>query len=146
MRGSIAIRPRSLPKPLSPRSDAGSSVTSTDRGVATRNHDELGDPHTLLDDECPLLVGVEKDDFELAAVAAVDEAWRVDDRDAVLSREPGARMDEAGVAFRDRDGEAGSDECPRAGRQLYSLGRGKVEPRVAGVRAHRQRRVRRAAA
>ena len=50
-------------------------------------------------------------------------------------REAGARLDEAGIALGDRDGEAGRDERPLAGRQLDVLARGEVESRVAVVGA-----------
>jgi hypothetical protein len=56
-------------------------------GGKLENH-ELGDPHARLDDEGLRRVGVEEIDEELAAVAGVDEARRVDDRDAVLGGEP----------------------------------------------------------
>ena len=62
-------------------------------------------------------IGVEQHDLELAAVAGVDEARRVHDRDAVPRGEPGPRLHEAGVAVGDRDGETGADERPaRRGR------------------------------
>ena len=54
--------------------------------------------------------------------------------------EAGARLDEAGVAFGDRDGESRPHERARAGRELDPLGRREVEAGVAGVRARRQRR------
>ena len=52
-------------------------------------------------------------------------------------REPRARLDEAGVALRDRDGEAGADERPLARRELDALagrrGRGRRRPRTPAV-------------
>ena len=130
-----------LPKPFSPRSLAGSSVTSTGSRRRDRDDDELRDPHPRLDDERLLAVGVEEHDLELAAIAGVDEARRVHDRDAVPRREPRARLDEAGVAVGDRDREAGADDGARSRRELDPLAGGEVEARVAGVRARRQRRL-----
>ena len=48
--------------------------------------------------------------------------------------EPGARLDEAGVALRDGDREAGADRRPLPRSQLDALARGEVEAGVARVR------------
>ena len=120
---------RDDPKPRTPRSDSGSSSTSTSSTSGSGEDHELGDPHPRLDDERLARVGVEQVDLQLAAVAGVDEARRVDDRDAVLRGEARARLDEAGVPLRDRDGEAGPDERALAGRELDALARGEVEAR-----------------
>ena len=93
-----------------------------------------------------LAVGVEQHDPELAAVAGVDEPGRVDDRDPVPRREPRARLDEAGVALRDRDREAGADDRALARAELDALARGEIEPGVARVGALGQRPRRRAGA
>ena len=103
--------------------------------LGDREDDELRDAHPRLDHERLARVGVQERHLELAAVAGVDQAGRVDERDAVTRREAGARLDEAGIALGDRDGEAGRDERPLAGRQLDVLARGEVESRVAVVGA-----------
>ena len=99
-----------------------------------RQHDELGDPHPRLDDERLARVGVQQRDAQLAAVAGVDEPGRVHDRDPVLRREARARLDEPGVARRDRDREPGADERPlaraRARRARTRRGRGPRRPRT----------------
>ena len=82
-------------------------------------------------------VGVQQHDPQLAAVAGVDEARRVDDRDAVLRREPRTRLDEPRVAVGDRDREPGADERTLAGRELDALAGREVEARIARVRARR---------
>ena len=69
------------------------------------------------------------------------EPGRVHDRDAVLRCETRARLDEAGVALRDRDGEPGADHRTLAGPELDALARREVEPCVACVRATRDERV-----
>ena len=55
---------------------------------------------------------------QLAAVAGVDEARRVHDRDPVPGREPRARLHEAGVPLGDRHCEPGRDQRPLARREL----------------------------
>src|SRR5581483_10081334 len=104
-------------------------------------HDELRDAHAGLDDERLARIRVQEDDLQLAAVAGVDEPGRVDDRDPVLRREPRARLDEAGIAVGDRDGEPGADERPLAGPELDPLARREVEPGIAAVRTRRHDRV-----
>jgi hypothetical protein len=53
----------------------------------------------------------------------------------VLGGEARARLDEAGVSRRNRDGQAGADECTATRRELDAFARGEVEARVVGVRA-----------
>ena len=96
-------------------------------------HDELGNPHSRLDDERLPQIGVQQGDLKLAAVARVDEARRIDDRDAMLRREPGAWLDKPGIAVGDRDGKAGCNERTFPGRELDALAGGQVEARVARV-------------
>jgi hypothetical protein len=98
-----------------------------------RQHDELRDAHARLDDEGLPPVGVDEIDEHLAAIAGVDESRCVDDRDAVLRREPRARLDEAGKALGDRDGEARRDERSLTRRELDPLARREIEACVAVV-------------
>ena len=56
--------------------------------------DELGDAVAGRDGEARRRVEVDEVDEDLAAVAGVDRAWGVDDRDPVPRRQPGARMDQ----------------------------------------------------
>ena len=115
-RGSAA-RPswRDEPKPRTPRSLSGSSSTSTGSSSGTGSTTELCDPHAGLDHERLAGVGVEQHDPDLAAIALVDQPRRVHDREPVPRGEAGARLDEACVAFGDRDREAGADERPLPG-------------------------------
>ena len=64
-----------------------------------------------------LAVGVEQQHAQLAAVAGVDQAGGVDERDPVAQREARARQHEPGVPGRDRDGDAGADARALAGRE-----------------------------
>ena len=75
------------------------------------------------------VVVVDEVDEQLAAVARVDEARRVDDRDAVLRREPRARLHVARVPVRDRDREPGRHERTRARRELDALAGREVDAR-----------------
>ena len=100
--------------------------------------DELRDAHPGLDRERLGRVGVEQDHPELAAVAGVDQARRVDDREAVPGREPGARHDEACVALGDRDRDPGRHDRALAGLQRDALTGGEIEPCVARVGPRRQ--------
>ena len=64
-------------------------------------------------------VGVQEDDEDLAAVAGVDQAGRVHERDPVARGEPGTRLDEARMSFGDCDGEAGADRRPLSRRERH---------------------------
>ena len=133
---------RDEPKPRTPRSLSGSSSTSTGSSSGSGSDDELRDPHPGLDHERLARVGVQQHDPDLAAVALVDQARRVHDRQAVPRREAGARLNEARVAFGDRDREAGADERPLPRSELVPLAGGEVEAGVARVRALGHDRVR----
>jgi hypothetical protein len=80
---------------------------------------------------------VEQGHPQLAAVAGVDEARRVDDRDPVPRGQPRARDDEPGHAGRQRDRHAGPDDAPAGGPQREVLDAREVEPRVVLVRPAR---------
>ena len=75
-----------------------------------------------------LAIGVEQDHPHLAAVAGVDHPRRVDEREAVAKREPGARDDEPGMPLRDLDREPGADRGPLPRPDRRRLARGQVEP------------------
>ena len=125
IRGSIRTRSRTRARRAR---SPGSSSTSTRRDVGHREDDELRDPHARLDDE-RLAVGVEQVDAQLAAVAGVDQAGRVHDRDPVLAPRARARLDVAGVALRDRDREPGRDDRALARPELDTLAGGEVDAR-----------------
>ena len=87
-------------------------------------------------------VGVQQQDPHLAAVAGVDQARRVDERDAVPRGQAGARQHQARVALRDRDRDAGADARPLPRADRRGLGRAQVPAGVVLVRAlGRARRV-----
>ena len=96
-----------LPKPFSPRSLSGSSVTSRGSGRATGTTTSCAIRIPGSTTNGSVRSVFEQHDLELAAVAGVDEARRVQDRDAVPGRQARARLDEAGMTVGDRHGEAG---------------------------------------
>ena len=136
-RGRAARRP-SVPR----RAEAAHAplrlgqLVDLDRLDLGHRHDhELGDPHARLDDERLARVGVQQRDAQLAAVARVDEARRVHDRDAVLRREARARLDEARVA---RRGSRRRARCRRARARPAPARRART-PRGRGPRRPRTR-------
>ena len=80
-----------------------------------RLHDELGDAFTAGDLERFGRIVVDQAHLQLTAVAGVDQARGVQDGDPVLERKTAPRLDQAGVALRKRDRDAGGDEGPTTG-------------------------------
>src|SRR5262249_60394610 len=58
---------------------------------------------------------VHQQDLDFAAIAGVDQAGRVEKTEAVAQGQAGTGEDEAGIAGRDRQSEAGRDEGARPG-------------------------------
>src|SRR5690349_10840182 len=79
--------------------------------------DELGDPIAGLYIERLMRIVVDQQHADLVAVPRVDEARRVEARDAVAQREPRTRLHEAGVALRNRNRDTGWDERAAACRR-----------------------------
>jgi hypothetical protein len=101
-----------------------------------RQNDELRNSHPGLDQKRLFHIGVEQHDSKLAAVAGIDEPRRVHHRETVAGCEPGAGLDEAGVAVRDRDGKPRADEGSLAWRELDALAGREVQagiPRVGAL-------------
>src|SRR2546430_10471638 len=103
--------------------------------------DELGDPHSRLYEERFRAVGVQQHDPDLAAVAGVDQARRIDHGDAVPRGEPRAWLDGAGVALRNRNRQTGAYHRPLPRAELDALASGQVEAGVARVGADGNDRV-----
>ena len=80
-----------------------------------RLHDELGDAFTAGDLERLGRIMVDQAHLQLTAVAGVDQPRGVQDGDPVLERKTAPRLDQACVALRKRDRDAGGDEGPTAG-------------------------------
>jgi len=83
--------------------------------VLDRLHDELGDAFTAGDLERLGRIMVDQAHLQLTAVAGVDQPRGVQDGDPVLERKTAPRLDQACVALRKRDRDAGGDEGPTAG-------------------------------
>src|SRR5262245_46763834 len=109
------------PVAAAPALGRGERLDDDELGARHRSDDELSDARERLDDE-RLRTVIHEHDADFAAVVAVDGAGRVDDADAVPEREAGARTDLALVAAGDRDGEAGRNEAPLAGRDRNRFG------------------------
>src|SRR5581483_12128861 len=86
-------------------------------------------------------VEVDEDHADLAAVAGVDRARSVDQRDAAAGRQPGPRMDEGGVTQRQRDGDTGGHHGALPRRQREVGGGHEIGTGVAGVGVRRDRQV-----
>jgi len=83
--------------------------------VLDRLHDELGDAFTAGDLERLGRIVVDQAHLQLTAVAGVDQPRGVQDGDPVLERKTAPRLDQACVALRKRDRDAGGDEGPTTG-------------------------------
>ena len=85
----------------------------------------------MLDGVCgSRLIG---DELDLAAVVAVDEAGRVDQRQALSEGAPASRLHEASAPLRDRQSDAGWDERTMSGLK-YEVHRGEeIEASIAVV-------------
>src|SRR5205823_9473343 len=91
---------------------------------------QLGDAVAAREGDWCRGIVVDEDDADLAAIACVDQAGRVDEAQPVAQREAGARQDEAGVAVGQRHRDAGADGGARAGCQRHALARVEVETGV----------------
>jgi hypothetical protein len=106
-----------------------------------RDDQELGNPVAGLDHERLLAIGVEQQDPQLATVAGVDQARRVDQGDPVPSGEAASRQHQPGVAGRDLDRDPGPYALPLTGAEAGGLAGVQVEPGIAVVGAGRRDRV-----
>ena len=103
---------------------------------------QLRDPVAPLDFVRLIGVGVDQQDLDLVARAGVDEAWRVETRDAMAESQSAPGLHEAGVARRDGESDAGGNEGPSATRrQDRGLTGQKVAAAVVGPGIRRQRKI-----
>jgi len=104
-------------------------------------HHQLRDPVAPADFEVSDRISVDDNDRDLVAVAGVDQARTVGERDPMAQRQSAARLNEPGVAGRDRHPDAGRDErSAAAGGDHRACARHQVGSGVArsGVRGGRQ--------
>ena len=97
-------------------------------------NDELGHSVTTFEMNRVPCVRIEPYDLDFATIAAVDESWRVDNGEPLFCGEPAARLHEARIASRYRNGYARSDQGALSGREYVIFGRVQVEPRIAWIR------------
>ena len=129
------------PKPPAPRSVSGKRFDALEADGRDGGDDELRDAVAARDAE-RLAAVIDQDDFDLAAIVGVDRARRVQDGDAVLQREAGARAHLAFEASRDRERDAGGDGVNGAGRDRHLFGCdevGAAAPAVARAGGFRPR-------
>ena len=98
------------------------------------HEDELGDPGSLLHQKGLLAIVVDEGYPYLAAVARVDEPWRVDQGDPMSHRESAAREHEPRIALRDGDRDPGPNQRPSPRRKLYFLHRSQIVTGIPGMR------------
>ena len=72
--------------------------------------DELGYAVAFIDLDVVGGIQVDEDNLEFSSVVGVDEAWRVDYRQALLDGETAAGLDEAGVAIGQCDSQPSRDQ------------------------------------
>ncbi len=75
-------------------------------GLLHADDDELRNAVPLLDPVVQFGIVVDEQDLELAAVARIDEPWRIEAGDPVSQRQAAPGQDEAGVTRWDGDGQA----------------------------------------
>lgn len=96
--------------------------------------DQLRDPVAAVNHERLLAVEVHENHLQFVAVAGIDQPRRVENGHSVAKGQSAARLDEPGVAERDRHGDPGRDERPATGRDHDIGARAQIEPGVAVVR------------
>ncbi len=126
------------PKPPSPRAESVRAAASTGSARAIGAISELGDAVAGRDPEGLGRVVVEQQHPQFAAVAGVDQAGAVDQRDPVVASQARARQDQAGVPVGDLDRDPGADAPALARPDVGRLAGVEVEPGVARVGAGRQ--------
>lgn len=101
------------------------------------HHDKLCDSIAHRDGVRLRDVRIEQSYSNLAAVARIDRARAVDNRDAVLHREPASRHDERYVPVGKGDGYASANCCALAWAEHHSLVGYKISASVARMRVLR---------
>ena len=103
-----------------------------------REYEQLGDARARLNGEARIQIGVVQRHAYLAAVARVDQARPVQDRDAVTRGKARAGHDERAPARRKLDRDPASHRRPSAGIDLRSLGGDEVEAGIVVIGPARQ--------
>ena len=98
-----------------------------------RHDDELSYAIARVHFKGLMRIEVNENDFQLSAVVAVDETWRVHDGYAMLCRKTRTRQDETSIAFRYRDCDAAGDHLALERLENRVFGGTQVEPRISSV-------------
>jgi hypothetical protein len=104
--------------------------------------DKLSDPVATGNAHRMGAVSVDQTNLDLTAVAGVYGAWGVNDTDAVLRSQPGARVYESRVAGRQRDGNASPHQATFAGLELETFSAAQIGARIAWVCVRRRLQLR----
>ena len=78
-------------------------------------------------------VQVDEDNLEFSSVVGVDEAWRVDYRQALLDGQAAAGLDEAGVAIGQGDGQPSRHQTTFEGLQDAVLVGTQIQAGIGGM-------------
>lgn len=95
--------------------------------------DELGYAVAFVDLDVVGGVQVDEDNLEFSSVVGVDEARRVDYRQALLDGQAAAGLDEAGVAIGQGDGQPGRDQTAFEGLQDAVLVGAQIQAGIGGM-------------
>jgi hypothetical protein len=98
------------------------------------HEDKLGDPGSLLYQKGLLAIVVDQGYHYLAAVARVDEAWCVDEGDAMPHRQPAAREHEPRVALGNGDRDSRPHHRPSTRRERHFFHRAQIIAGIPGMR------------
>ncbi len=121
------------PKPPTPRSVSSSSVYlyEVDRGDFL--DDKLGYAVAFVDLDVVGGVQVDEDNLEFSSVVGVNEARRVDYRQALLDGQAAAGLHEAGVAIGQGDGQPSRDQTTFEGLQDAVLVGAQIQAGIGGM-------------
>lgn len=95
--------------------------------------DELGYAVTFVDLDVVGGVQVDEDNLEFSSVVGVDEARRIDYRQALLDGQAAAGLDEAGVAIGQGDGQPSRDQTTFEGLQDAVLVGAQIQAGIGGM-------------
>ena len=139
--GATASGPSTRSRPV-PRAVSSRLSTSTNADRLHPLDHQLGDPVPPPDPVGDLGVGVDQQDRQLVPVPGVDQSGRVEAGHPVTQGQAAPRLDEAGVALGEGQGDAGRHHRPSPVRLEEHLDPGhQVGPGVAGMGVGGQRQV-----
>ena len=95
--------------------------------------DELGYAVAFIDLDVVGGIQVDEDNLEFSSVVGVDEARRVDYRQALLDGQAATGLDEAGVAIGQGDGQPGRDQTAFEGLQDAVLVGAQIQAGIGGM-------------